>query len=55
MVVCSGIGSADDHDCHVVVRAGGVDTVVVYGWLQEVSVFGEPGFLINLFSFLSLG
>lgn len=38
MVVCAGVGAADDHDGYVVV----VDAVVVYGWLKEVGVFGEP-------------
>lgn len=44
VVVCAGVGSADDH--HGVSLCGGggwvVDAVVVNGGLEEVSVFGEP-------------
>ena len=42
MVVCAGIGSADDHNCHVIVGACGVDAVVVYGGAEEVRVLREP-------------
>jgi hypothetical protein len=39
VVVCAGVGAADDHDGDGVV----VDAVVVYGGLQHVGVFGDPG------------
>lgn len=44
VVVCAGVGSADDHHGISLCGGGGwvVDAVVVNGWLEEVSVFGEP-------------
>ena len=38
VVVCAGVGAADDHDGYVVV----VDAVVIYGGFEEVGVFFEP-------------
>ena len=40
MVVISLVRPADDHDGEVLAR---VDAVVVYGRLEEMRVFGEPG------------
>lgn len=40
VVVCAGVGSADDHDGEV---GRGVDAVIVYGGLEEVFVLGDPG------------
>lgn len=45
MVVCSSVGSADDHDGVAGCGRGGgvVDAVVVDGWLEKVGVGLEPG------------
>lgn len=40
VVVCAGVGTADDHDGEAV---GVVDAVVVYGGLEHVGVFFDPG------------
>lgn len=39
--VGAGVGAADDHYCHADL-GGLVDTIVVYGRLEEVGVFFEP-------------
>lgn len=45
VVVCSCVGSANDHDGVAGCGRGGgvVDAVVVDGWLEKVGVGVEPG------------
>jgi hypothetical protein len=42
VVVCSGVGAANDHDCVAGGVGGVVDAVVVDGRLEEVRVGFEP-------------